>query len=85
MGSAAIQSGPGNYNRMGHLSLGEEGRVEGGSKVGFSLQLWFTPLESCVFLLLITMFTRVMRITNGDITFETHVKILNELINLEDG
>lgn len=33
MGSAAIQSGHGNYNRVGHLSLREEGWVEG-SKVG---------------------------------------------------
>lgn len=74
MRSAAIQSGHGNYNRMGHLSLREEGWVRG-SKVGFSLQPSFKPRESCVFLLLITMFTIMMRITNGDITFETHVKV----------
>lgn len=36
MGSVAIQRGHGNYNRTGHLSLREEGWMEG-SKVGFSL------------------------------------------------
>lgn len=81
MGSAAIQSGHGNYNRIGHLSLREEGWVQG-SKVGSSLQPSFKPPESCVFLLLITMFTIVMRITNGDIIFETHVEVGGRLSHL---
>lgn len=72
MGSAAIQSGHGNYNRMGHLSLREEGWVEG-SKVEFSLQPLFKPQESWVLLLLITVFTIMMRITNGDITDLRHM------------
>lgn len=72
MGSAPIQSGHGNYNRMGHLSLREEGWVEG-SKVEFSLQPLFKPRESWVFLPLITMFAIMTRITNGDITDLRHM------------
>lgn len=81
MGSVAKQRGHGNYNRTGHLSLREEGWMEG-SKVRSSLHHCPNSV-SCVFstqimliIMLIIMLTLITIIFKGDITdFEIHLHL----------